>query len=83
SLTAGEASALHRSVRRILRAAIDARGSTFGDGAYVDTNGVAGAYAARHQVYGRAGVPCPACATTILRIVVAARGTHFCPSCQA
>lgn len=77
-----DAGLVRRELRRILRAAIAARGSSFADAAYVDTRGVTGGYATRHQVYGRAGQPCPACGTTILRIVVAARGTHLCPSCQ-
>lgn len=82
SLTPHEARALHAGLRRILRAAIAARGSTFADAAYVDTRGVAGGYAARHLVYGRTDQPCATCGTPIRRIVVAARGTHFCPSCQ-
>jgi len=82
SLTARQSVMLHRSLRRILRAAIAARGSSLADAAYVDTLGLPGGYAARHQVYARADHPCPRCATPILRIVVAARGTHFCPSCQ-
>lgn len=34
------------------------------------------------RVYGREGEPCPDCGTTIERIVISQRGTHFCPQCQ-
>ena len=61
SLTAVEAMSLHRHLRRILRAAIKARGSTLSD--YVDAYGQGGKFALRHKVYGREGQPCPACAT--------------------
>jgi formamidopyrimidine-DNA glycosylase len=30
----------------------------------------------------RTGEPCRRCKTPIRRIVVAGRGTHFCPKCQ-
>jgi formamidopyrimidine-DNA glycosylase len=34
------------------------------------------------RVYGRAGEPCPRCRATLVRIVLGARGTTFCPRCQ-
>lgn len=34
------------------------------------------------RVYGRAGRPCPRCATPIVRIVLGGRGSYFCPTCQ-
>ncbi|MEW6717866.1 MAG: bifunctional DNA-formamidopyrimidine glycosylase/DNA-(apurinic or apyrimidinic site) lyase [Chloroflexota bacterium] len=34
------------------------------------------------RVYQRTGEPCPTCSTPIERIIVAQRGTHYCPSCQ-
>jgi formamidopyrimidine-DNA glycosylase len=35
------------------------------------------------RVYGRAGKPCPRCATTIARVTLGGRTTAFCPRCQA
>jgi formamidopyrimidine-DNA glycosylase len=35
-----------------------------------------------HRVYGREGEPCVNCGTPIRKILVAQRGTHFCPRCQ-
>ena len=34
------------------------------------------------QVYHQEGKPCVRCGSTIERIVVAQRSTHFCPGCQ-
>jgi formamidopyrimidine-DNA glycosylase len=34
------------------------------------------------RVYGRAKTPCPRCKHSLHRIVLAGRGTVFCPSCQ-
>lgn len=33
-------------------------------------------------IYRRAGTPCPRCETSIVRTVVAGRGTYSCPTCQ-
>ena len=43
---------------------------------------MAGAFQSQAAVYGRAGLPCPACGTPIRRIVQAQRSTYFCPRCQ-
>lgn len=72
--------ALYEAIQRILAAAIEHRGSSISD--YVDGAGERGAFQNRHQVYGKAGEPCPRCGGAIRRVVVAQRGTHFCPRCQ-
>jgi len=41
-----------------------------------------GEYQNHFRVYQRNGEACIACGTAIERIVVAQRGTHFCPRCQ-
>ncbi|MGH9626851.1 MAG: bifunctional DNA-formamidopyrimidine glycosylase/DNA-(apurinic or apyrimidinic site) lyase [Bryobacteraceae bacterium] len=71
---------LHASVIEVLLDAIEHRGSSVSD--YVDAAGLEGGFQLRHQVYGREGEPCPRCKTAIRRIVVAQRGTHYCPKCQ-
>lgn len=71
---------LHGHVVAILNEAIAAGGSSIAD--YVDGEGRPGHFQERHQVYGRAGLPCPRCQTPIRRTVVAQRGTHYCPRCQ-
>ena len=72
--------ALHARTIELLNEAIACGGSSISD--YVDASGARGTFQLRHQVYGRAGMPCPACSAPLRRIVVAQRGTHFCPRCQ-
>ncbi|MBF0530120.1 MAG: bifunctional DNA-formamidopyrimidine glycosylase/DNA-(apurinic or apyrimidinic site) lyase [Deltaproteobacteria bacterium] len=71
---------LHKEMVRILSESITCRGSTTNN--YVGLMGVGGEFQNRHQVYGKAGQPCPKCGQTITRIVLAGRGTHFCSHCQ-
>jgi len=71
---------LHRAIQEILRAAIAAGGSSISD--YVDALGEKGWFQAEHRAYGREGEPCKVCGTPIKKILVAQRGTHFCPKCQ-
>ncbi|HEY1807787.1 MAG TPA: bifunctional DNA-formamidopyrimidine glycosylase/DNA-(apurinic or apyrimidinic site) lyase [Acidobacteriaceae bacterium] len=68
------------ALRGVLRRAIQAGGSSVSD--YVDADGVEGFFQIQHRVYAREGLPCRVCGTPIRRIVVAGRGTHFCPHCQ-
>jgi formamidopyrimidine-DNA glycosylase len=74
---------LHDATHRILRAAIDAGGSTLGDNQYVDVAGQSGSYQGGHLVYGRAGERCRTCGIGWIRHTTSAqRSTHFCPRCQ-
>jgi formamidopyrimidine-DNA glycosylase len=71
---------LYEEMGRILNKAIEHRGSSISD--YVDSNGVKGSFQLLHRVYGKAGAACDRCGTNIARIVIAQRGTHYCPRCQ-
>lgn len=71
---------LRTALQSVLRSAIRAGGSSVSD--YVDADGEAGFFQIQHRVYGRDGQPCKVCGTPIRRIVLAGRGTHFCPHCQ-
>jgi len=73
---------LHEAIGEVLTAAIAARGSSLGDGQYVDLAGLPGTYQERHMVYGRAGAPCPRCGRPIERTVVAQRSHFWCRACQ-
>jgi len=73
--------ALYRAIRKTLEDAIEREGSSF-DTFYRTPEGQPGSYQNQFQVYGRHGKPCRACGRILRRIVVAQRGTHFCPSCQ-
>jgi formamidopyrimidine-DNA glycosylase len=74
------AETLHKKLTEVLRLAIENRGSSISD--YVDGAGERGAFQQLHRVYGRAGEPCSNCGRLIRRIVIAQRGTHYCPRCQ-
>jgi len=80
SLSAGEVAALHTAIVAVLRRAIGRGGTSFSD--YRTTWGRLGGYQEELDVFRRTGAPCPACGTPIERIVVAGRGTHYCPRCQ-
>lgn len=71
---------IFEAMRNVLNRAIAHRGSSISD--YVDSNGERGEFQLLHQVYGKTGAPCSVCGRPIRRIVVAQRGTHYCPGCQ-
>ena len=79
-LSAKRALALHGVIVTGLEEALAVGGSSISD--YVDSDGSKGSFQERHRVYGREGLPCGVCGAAIVRIVVAQRGTHFCPKCQ-
>lgn len=70
-----------RWTHKVLGQAIEAGGSTLRD--YVDTQNQQGGYQHKHQVYGRAGLPCPHCGEALEKVTVAARTTVYCKQCQA
>jgi len=79
-LTKAELARLHEALLRVLHHAIELGGSSVSD--YVDADGVRGFFQLEHRVYMRTGEPCLVCKTPIRRILLAGRGTHFCPVCQ-
>jgi formamidopyrimidine-DNA glycosylase len=70
------------AIKKVLRDAIKAGGSTLRD--YAKADGELGYFQHHFAVYDREGKPCPGkdCKGTILRIVQAGRSTFYCPSCQ-
>ena len=79
-LTVEEAKTLHAALQQILKKAIVLRGSSISD--FLDAEGEPGEYQLHHKAYGREGKRCYRCKTPIRRIVVAGRGSFFCPNCQ-
>jgi formamidopyrimidine-DNA glycosylase len=71
---------LRETVIEALLEGIDARGATIDDFRHVD--GVRGSFQDRFLVHRREGEPCPRCGRTIVKLVVAGRGTYVCESCQ-
>ncbi len=79
-LSGGQYGALAEATIWALEAGIEARGATIDDFRHVD--GVWGSFQDRFQVHRREGEPCARCGTTIVKLVVAGRGTYVCESCQ-
>jgi formamidopyrimidine-DNA glycosylase len=79
-LSEEELNRLWRAIRVVVREAIRLGGTSISD--YVDALGRQGGYQKRLRVYRRNGRRCPRCRATIERLIVAGRGTHFCPRCQ-
>ncbi|MEW6033952.1 MAG: bifunctional DNA-formamidopyrimidine glycosylase/DNA-(apurinic or apyrimidinic site) lyase [Chloroflexota bacterium] len=71
---------LHRSIRRVLRAAISNRGASVDT--YLRPDGSPGQAHSEFRVAHRLGEPCPACGTEVERIMIRNRGAYFCPRCQ-
>ncbi len=63
-----------------LQAGIEARGASIDDFRHVD--GVRGSFQNEFLVHRREGEPCGTCGTTIVKMVVAGRGTYVCETCQ-
>lgn len=80
SVSRPEAAALHRALRRVLRNAIRAGGTTIRN--YRNSANRPGAYQPKLYVYGRQGQPCLRCGHEIERTVFANRSAFHCPSCQ-
>lgn len=80
SLTETEEEQLYRSIISVLKKAVTKGGTTIRT--YENAFGENGNYQDYLKVYGKTGEKCLQCETTIEKIKVAGRGTHFCPSCQ-
>lgn len=76
SLTLQEAGRLLQAIRATLNEGIERNGAS------IDWVYRGGEFQNSFRVYQRTGKPCLICGTTIERIVVGQRGTHFCPQCQ-
>lgn len=81
SLMPDEIAALHAAIVYTLQRAVGSGGTSFSD--YRTTWGHLGGYQEELSVFRQTGAPCPNCGTPIERDVVAGRGTHYCPRCQA
>ena len=71
---------LLRSIQDVLKAAIDAGGSSVEN--FKRPDGESGWFQRELRIYGRENEACVACGTAVKRIVVGQRGTWFCPKCQ-
>ena len=79
-LTVVQAKKLRDDIRDVLSAAINNGGTTLRN--YRDAAGASGSNQRYLDCYGRAGQDCLRCGSTLRRIVIDARATVYCPSCQ-
>ncbi len=79
-LSVAQYAGLREGIVEALLAGIDARGATIDDYRHID--GVQGSFQDRFLVHLRAGEPCRSCGSTIVKMVVAGRGTYVCETCQ-
>ena len=79
-LSAARCARLAQAVKRTLRAAIRAGGSSLRD--FVGGDGRPGYFQTHWRVYNREGEPCRRCGATVRRIVQGQRATYYCPRCQ-
>lgn len=79
-ITRRESAAIVDGLQRVLRRSIETGGSSISD--YVAPDGIDGAYQEERRVYARQGAPCYSCAAIVKKVVIAQRGTHYCPQCQ-
>lgn len=81
SLTKREIEKLYQAIRKILRKAIQYRGTTFYT--YADAHGQQGNFTKFLKVYQREGKKCLRCKKGIIqKTKIAGRGTRYCPKCQ-
>lgn len=80
SLSRAKAAVLHGAIRDVLSESIAAHGTTLRD--YRTPSGESGEFEEYLDVYGRGGLPCRRCGATLVKSVVAQRGTVHCPRCQ-
>jgi formamidopyrimidine-DNA glycosylase len=71
---------LAAAIQETLRAAIGQGGTTLRD--FVREDGAPGYFALSLKVYGKAGLPCPRCATVLSHRLIGQRSSVFCPRCQ-
>ena len=71
---------LYKSTLKILKKAIELRGTSISD--YRDASGEKGGFQKQLKVYGKAGKKCIKCATMIEKTVIGQRSTFHCPTCQ-
>ncbi len=71
---------LYSAIRRVLRAAIAAGGTSFSD--YVTAAGAPGRFRLRLRIYAREGKLCRRCGHGVQRMRLAGRSSYFCPRCQ-
>ncbi len=79
-LSRARCAALVAAVKSTLAQALAAGGSSLRD--FVHSDGSSGYFQQQFFVYGRAGLPCRICGTSIRTLRQGQRATFYCPDCQ-
>ena len=80
TLSSKQCQMLVSTIKKVLRKAIKAGGTTLKD--FRNSDGKPGYFSQHLYVYGRADEPCLHCGTTLTEVRLNNRSTVFCPSCQ-
>ncbi len=80
-LTLQQCEQLVEAIQQVLQFAINQGGTTLKD--FVNSEGKPGYFAQKLNVYGRAGLPCLKCQTTLKHFKLGQRSTVFCERCQS
>lgn len=71
---------LFHAIKQVLQLGIDQGGTSMNS--YRQVDGTKGGMREHLKVYGREGLPCLICGSTIVRKKIGQRSSHFCPVCQ-
>lgn len=82
-LTSQDVRRLYRSLMETMLEAVRARGTSYGDHAFVDLLGNPGLYQLELKVYEREGEFCRRCRHAIVKESYDGHYTYFCPQCQS
>lgn len=84
SLTLPEIKLLFKAIPNVLQLGIANMGTSLGStkANYFSVSGRRGGNQTQLKVFRREGLLCPRCGNSLIKIVVAQRGTHICPTCQ-
>jgi formamidopyrimidine-DNA glycosylase len=84
TLSKKEIAALHGAIVDVLLQGIAHMGTSLGNkqANYFSVSGRRGGNQTQLKVFRREGELCPRCGTELIKITVATRGTHLCPTCQ-
>jgi formamidopyrimidine-DNA glycosylase len=80
SLSGEEWARLVAAIRETLAEAIVCGGSTISD--FVGVGREKGYFQINFRVYGRKGLACAACGTTVVKQTLGGRASYCCPTCQ-
>lgn len=80
SLTERELKGIYQRIVEVIHESIRLGGNSFRDFSYGE--GMKGDFKKMLKVYGRLGEPCFQCGTSIEKIIVGGRSSHYCVRCQ-